>query len=482
MALSPGDPNSYSRPDLILTTNLKFDWTVDFGSETVCGIVEISCKRLVPDTKVLLLDTNSLSIDWVKFNGVTELKYEIGESGCCGAKMTVTLPDNAEEVFTVSIKYSTSPESPALVWMTKDQTSGKQHPFMFSQGQAILNRALFPCQDTPSVKTPYQATVRVPRGLMALMSALNVGDSVTMDDNVTQFTFDQPIPIPSYLVALATGDLVSRDIGPRSRVYAEQEYIEMAAFDFSETERQLSVAEELCGPYLWTRYDILVLPPSFAYGGMENPCLTFVTPTLLTGDKSNSDVIAHEISHSWTGNLITNSTFEHFWLNEGFTVFIERKIKGRLKGEPERHFTSLLRWKELEECVHEEFDPTHEFTKLVPSLIGVDPDDAFCRVPYEKGSTFLWYLEQLVGGADKFEPFLKEYFKAFQYKSLDSDQFKQYFTRYFQDKADIANIDWDTWFFSPGMPPYKPTFDSSLADQCWTEAGKWLDLDSEKVH
>ena len=214
--------------------------------------------------------------------------------------------------------------------------------------QAILNRALFPCQDTPAVKTPYTATVRAPAQLTVLMSALSEedGPKPAREGRCCEWTFRQPIAIPSYLVAFAVGDLESRDIGPRSRVFAEKEHIERAAFDFSETEAKLRTAEELCGPYLWSRYDILVLPPSFAYGGMENPCLTFVTPTLLTGDKSNTWVIAHEITHSWTGNLITNSNWEHFWLNEGFTVFTERKIKGRLHGgEPARHFSAILRWR-----------------------------------------------------------------------------------------------------------------------------------------
>ena len=349
--------------------------------------------------------------------------------------------------------------------------------------QAILNRALFPCQDTPAVKTPYTATVRAPAQLTVLMSALSEedGPKPAREGRCCEWTFRQPIAIPSYLVAFAVGDLESRDIGPRSRVFAEKEHIDRAAFDFSETEAKLRTAEELCGPYLWSRYDILVLPPSFAYGGMENPCLTFVTPTLLTGDKSNTWVIAHEITHSWTGNLITNSNWEHFWLNEGFTVFIERKIAGRLDGDPVRHFNTLLKWHELEECVNEEFSPDHEFTKLVPNLIGVDPDDAFCRVPYEKGSTFLWYLEELVGGPSKFEPFLKSYFTTFAHKSLDTAQFRDYFLTYYKDTAAVTSIDWATWLHSPGMPPYKPSLDTSMAAACWSLADKWVFWDQHAV-
>ena len=206
---------------------------------------------------------------------------------------------------------------------------------------------------------------------------------------------------------------------------------------------------------------------------MENPCMTFATPTLLSGDKSNADVIAHEIAHSWTGNLVTNYNFEHFWLNEGFTVFTERKIVGRLHGEPARHFSAILRWRDLEETINNVFGPTSPFTSLVPKLAGVDPDDAFSRVPYEKGSTFLWYLEDTVGGPEKFEPFLKFYYKKFSYQSIDSDTFKACFQEYFKDTEAIKTIDWDTWFYSPGMPTYKPTFDDSLATVCWDLAKKW---------
>ena len=249
--------------------------------------------------------------------------------------------------------------------------------------------------------------------------------------------------------------------------------VDEAAGDFSETETMLLKAEELCGPYVWGIYDILVLPPSFPFGGMENPCLTFATPTLLSGDKSNADVIAHEIAHSWTGNLVTNVNFEHFWLNEGFTVFTERKIVGRMHGEPARHFSAMLGWKDLVETVETVMGPTNPFTALSPKLAGKDPDDAFSVVPYEKGSTFLWYLEELVGGAALFEPFLKSYYAHFAYKSINTEQFKEFFLQQFSSLEAVAAIDWDTWLHAPGMPPYKPQFNDSLAVACWDLAKAW---------
>jgi len=269
----------------------------------------------------------------------------------------------------------------------------------------------------------------------------------------------------------------SRRIGPRSHVWSEAAFVEQAASDFSETEHMLKTAEELNGPYLWGIYDILVLPPSFPFGGMENPCLTFATPTLLSGDKSNADVIAHEIAHSWTGNLVSNTNFEHFWLNEGFTTFVERKIIGRLHGEASRHFAAILRWSELEETVHKTLGPLNPHTVLIPRLAGIDPDDAFSLIPYEKGATFLWYLEQLVGGADVFEPFLRAYYQKFAYKSIDSEMFKAFFLEYFSSNEAVKSIDWDSWFHKPGMPPYTPTFNEALAKASWDLAALWQSWD-----
>jgi len=473
MALSPGDPNSYSRPELLITTHLHLDWDVDFDNKTVSGVAELTLKKIVSDCPLLVLDVNMLDISSIKYNSAVELQYTVGPAGYCGSKLEITLPLTTDTSFTVSISYTTSTASPALLWLTPEQTAGKKHPYVFSQGQAILNRSLFPCQDSPAVKAPYTATVKAPSALTVLMSAIREGIPLAADGGKMIHKFNQKIPIPCYLVAFAIGALESREVGPRSHVWSEAEFVEKAAFDFSETETMLKTAEELCGPYVWGIYDILVLPPSFAYGGMENPCLTFATPTLLTGDKSNADVIAHEIAHSWTGNLVTNNTFEHFWLNEGFTVFTERKIKGRMRGEAVRHFTANLRWKELEETVNKVFSPTHPYTKLVPDLAGVDPDDAFSRIPYEKGSTFLWYLEETVGGAAQFEPFLKAYYKEFAYKSIDTDTFKSYFLAHFAGVLAVSTIDWDTWLHQPGMPPYKPKFDTSLAEVCWKLAEQW---------
>jgi len=474
MALSPGDPNSHSRPDQARVSHIHLDLDIDFPQSVLSGHCLLTVEKLDHETNVVIFDVNNLEISEILDDSTGEvLEYSIGPAGPCGSKLEVKLANDSRKEVTVKVSYKTSPDSPALEWLSPDQTAGKQHPYMFSQGQAILNRSLLPCQDTPSVKCPYTAAVTAPPQITVLMSAIRQGEPEPAGEGKMRFRFCQKIPIQSYLIAVAAGAVESRKIGPRSHVWSEKEFVEKAAEDFSETEMFLTTAEELCGPYVWGVYDILVLPPSFAFGGMENPCLTFVTPTLLSGDKSLAGVIAHEIAHSWTGNLVTNSTFEHFWLNEGFTVFTERKIKGRVYGEASRHFTANLRWKELVETVEQDYGVEHPYTCLVPSLVGVDPDDAFSRVPYEKGSTFLWYLEELVGGAPQMEPFLKSYYKKFAYKSIDSLQFKELFLDYFSSNPSVGQIDWDTWLYSPGMPPYKPAFDDSLAKACWELADRW---------
>lgn len=483
MALSPGDPSSYSRPDQLITKHIHLDLDINFEEKILSGFCVLSIEKEDISADTLTLDCRDLEIEWVKIeceDGDIPLDFVVDGKTSYGSCLQIKLAARPGMSFQIRIKYKTSPESGALQWLTPEQTAGKKMPYVFSQCQAILCRAMLPCQDTPSVKSTYTASITAPAGITVLMSAIRDPKPKTEGEK-QRFTFKQPIPIQSYLIAIAAGALESKKIGPRTHVWSEKEFVEKAAFEFSETETMLAIAEELCGPYVWGEYDILVLPPSFPYGGMENPCLTFATPTLLSGDRENADVIAHEIAHSWTGNLVTNKTFEHFWLNEGFTVFVERKIKGRMHGEPFRHFSAILRWPDLEETINKVYGPDNPLTRLVPDLRGVNPEDAFSVVPYEKGSTFLWYLEDLVGGGTKFEPFLRAYYTAFSYKSIDSDAFKDFFLEYFSSVEAVKTINWDKWFYSPGMPPYKPKFDDSLAVVCQELADRWTswNIDSE---
>uniref|UniRef100_A0A8C3DZB7 Leukotriene A4 hydrolase n=1 Tax=Corvus moneduloides TaxID=1196302 RepID=A0A8C3DZB7_CORMO len=352
----------------------------------------------------------------------------------------------------VEISFESSPQSSALQWFTPEQTSGKKHPFLFSQCQATHCRAIFPCQDTPAVKLTYYAEISVPKELVALMSANRDGEAPDPEDSTRQ---DLPFQPERKCSRLVVGALESRKIGPRTLVWAEKELVDKSAYEFSEAEAMLKTAEDLAGPYVWGQYDLLVLPPSFPYGGMENPCLTFVTPTLLAGDRSLSNVIAHEISHSWTGNLVTNKTWEHFWLNEGHTVYLERRIGGRLFGEQFRHFQALGGWRELQNTINTLGDK-NPVTNLVINLDEVDPDVAYSSVPYEKGFALLFYLEQLLGGPDVFIGFLKAYVQQFAYKSIVTEDWKNFLYSYFKDKVDVLDkVDWNSWFHAPGMPPAK---------------------------
>ncbi|XP_068828292.1 leukotriene A-4 hydrolase isoform X4 [Capricornis sumatraensis] len=424
------------------TKHLHLRCSIDFTRRVLTGTAALTVQSQEDNLRSLILDTKDLTIEKVVING-QEVKYTLGErQSYKGSPIEISLPialcKNQEIV--IEISFETSPKSSALQWLTPEQTSGKEHPYLFSQCQAIHCRAILPCQDTPSVKLTYSAEV----------------------------------PIPCYLIALVVGALESRQIGPRTLVWSEKEQVEKSAYEFSETESMLKIAEDLGGPYIWGQYDLLVLPPSFPYGGMENPCLTFVTPTLLAGDKSLSNVIAHEISHSWTGNLVTNKTWDHFWLNEGHTVYLERHICGRLFGEKFRHFHALGGWGELQNSI-KTFGETHPFTKLVVDLTNVDPDVAYSSVPYEKGFALLFYLEQLLGGPEVFLGFLKAYVEKFSYKSITTDNWKDFLYSHFKDKVDILNqVDWNTWLYSPGLPPVKPNYDMTLTNACISLSQRWI--------
>ncbi|XP_060532916.1 leukotriene A-4 hydrolase [Cylas formicarius] len=477
--LSPLDPSSFSRPELAVVTNIAINLNVNFDKKILAGSVELTVKKVSEGVTEVVLDALKLNIASV-YNAETDekLKYEISDHvPDYGSKFTIQLPETDREIFKIGIQYETRPDATGLQWLSPKATAGKKHPYVFSQFQPTHARSVIPCQDTPGVKTPYTATISAPQEFTVLMSAIRDGTKELHGGKLSHFV--QKVPIPSYLIALAVGVLQSRQIGPRSHIWSEKEIIEECAYEFSETERQLKTAEDICGDYVWGIYDLLVLPPSFPYGGMENPCLTFVTPTLLAGDKSLANVVAHEIAHSWTGNLVTNRNFEHFWLNEGFTNFIERKIKGRLESPQCQDFEAYIHVSELEETVNR-MGKTNPLTQLVLNLKGVHPDDSFSIIPYEKGQTFLRYLEATVGGPEVFEPFLKTYFDTFKYKSIETSDFKSFFENYFSEKTDISSIDWDTWLYSPGMPPVIPDYDKSLATACDEVAEKFLNWNGEE--
>ena len=313
------------------------------------------------------------------------------------------------------------------------------------------------------------------------MSAVREGTGNLSPDGLNkEYRFKQNVPVQSYLIAIAVGDITSKQIGRRSHVWSEPEFINRSAYEFAETEKMLTTAESIMGSYVWGVYDMLILPPFFAFGGMENPCLTFVTPTLLAGDRSLANVIAHEIAHSWTGNLVTNKNWDHFWLNEGFTTFVERKIVGRLSGEPERQFRAIEGLNELKHLI--DSDPKNPFSKLVMDVRGHDPNDATSSIPYEKGHTFLYYLEQKLGGPQIFEAFLREYVKKFKYTSIETKDFQNFLIKYFEDKPQILKtIDWDKWLYTTGMPPIIPKYDDSLVKESTALAQRWINANESDL-
>lgn len=482
MRLGKVDPSSFSEPEKVLTTHVALNWTVDFERQVVRGSAKYNFKLLQKNQKTLLLDVRDISISEVLLlagGEETPVKHTISDEVAeVGSKLTLELPSEASGELIILIKYETSSKASALQWLTPDQTLGKKHPYLFSQCQAIHARSILPCQDTPSVKFTYSAVISHPENLVALMSAIRV------NTRPGQTSFDQTVPVPSYLLAIAVGDLVSRPLGPNSSVWAEREIVAACASEFSETCEMLKTASDICGPYVWKQYDLLVMPPSFPFGGMENPCLTFVTPTLLAGDKSLADVVAHEIAHSWTGNLVTNKNFEHFWLNEGFTVFVEGKIVGRMKGNLERDFHAIRNLTNLQENLRTQLSNTPDLTKLVVDLSDCSPDDAFSSVPYIKGSTFLRYIEDLLGGPEVFEPFLKFYLNKFKFHSIETSDFKNTLIEYFQNShADqLKQIDWDQWLNSTGMPYIIPKFDDSLGLVCQRLADLWATKYTSHLH
>ncbi|XP_020638031.3 aminopeptidase B [Pogona vitticeps] len=375
-----------------------------------------------------------------------------------GSALHLTLPEplTAGDTVVVEVAYRAG-EGPGVCWLTPEQTAGKQKPYMYTQGQAVLNRSFFPCFDTPAVKSPYSAIIKVPEGFTAVMSAVT---REKQKDNT--FFFKMPHPIPSYLVALVVGDIVSAEVGPRSHVWAEPCLIKAAKKEYDGViEEFLATGEKLFGPYVWERYDVLFMPPSFPFGGMENPCITFVTPCLLAGDRSLADVIIHEISHSWFGNLVTNAHWGEFWLNEGFTMYAQRRISTVLYGAA----YTCLEAATGRALLRQHMDNTgenHPLNKLRVTIEpGVDPEDTYNETPYEKGYCFVSYLAHLVGDQSKFDGFLQAYVNQFKFQSITADNALEFYLDYFpalkkQGVASIPGFEFDRWLNTPGWPPYLP--------------------------
>ncbi|HSL81623.1 MAG TPA: leukotriene A4 hydrolase C-terminal domain-containing protein, partial [Thermoanaerobaculia bacterium] len=454
----PDDPHSFARPNEVAVRHLALDLTVDFDARRIEGRASLDLERHAPGADRVVLDTWGLDVRRVSLGGGAEARFELGEADeHLGRPLTVELgPAGEGGADTVHVEYATGPDARAVQWLTPEQTSSGK-PFLFTQSQAILARSWIPLQDTPAVRFTYEALIRTPRapeGLLALMSAENPTEVAA--DGV--YRFEMPQAVPSYLMALAVGELEFREIGARSGVYAEPPVVERAAWEFADTERMIEAAEVLYGPYEWGRYDLLVLPPSFPFGGMENPRLTFVTPTLLAGDRSLVTLVAHELAHSWSGNLVTNANWNDFWLNEGFTVYLERRIMERLFGEPYTEMLWELGRQDLAKTIEEE---QARDTWLHLDLAGRNPDDGMNDVAYEKGALLLRLLEETVG-RERWDAFLKGYFDRFGFESMDSAGFLAYLERELLEpeavSAEILRL--DEWVYGPGVPDNEPEISS----------------------
>lgn len=472
------DSSSNSNADEAIVTHLEWCATIDFERRVIQAKATYTVKGLKPNITRVCLDTSKLEIHSIVHNDGGNLKHKLHPVNNAkiylGQKLEIQLPSPQK----FSIVYQVTNQSTAVQWLPPPQTAGKQHPYLFTQCQAIHARALVPCQDQPGVKITYKAIVTVPAWATCVMSALPTAESSPLTtDNSQQkvFHFEQPVAISSYLLAIAVGDIVKKDISDRCAVWSEPSVVEAAAFEFSQTEEFLQIAESIAGrAYEWGRYDLLCLPPSFPYGGMENPCLTFVTPTLLAGDRSLADTVAHEIAHSWTGNLVTNATWDHFWLNEGWTVWFQRKIMCKIKRNSKfLDFDAIGGRKALSDAVER---MAKKNCRLVLNIGDDDPDDTYSKVAYEKGFTFLLYLEQMVS-SDRFEDFFKAYIKAFASKTLSSDDFRGFFMDHFKGICpDINQIDWEEWLYGEGMPPILPPLDQKMAEDSNALASLWADV------
>jgi aminopeptidase N len=455
------DPHSYAQPDAVLVTHLDLDLKLDFDKRVLAGTATLKLDWKNAKAKDLVLDTRDLKIAGVEAldasGKATPLKFALAPRDKeLGSKLTVEAPAHP---VSVRIAYATVPEASGLQWLAPEQTASKKLPFMFSQSESIHARSWVPLQDSPAIRITYDAHISAPKNVRVVMSAINDAKHPLDGD----FAFDQPHPIPSYLLAIAAGDIAVKETGPRSAVYAEPGVVDKAAHEFEDTEKLIETTEKLYGPYAWGRYDILVLPPSFPFGGMENPNMTFATPTVLVGDKSLVSLVSHELAHSWSGNLVTNAAWRDGWLNEGFTTYVQGRITEAVYGKALADEEALLSARELQKTIgHMPLNAQ----KLTPDPRGTDADDALSSVAYDKGSWFLRTLEQRFG-RDNFDAYLKGYFAHFAFQSIDTDTMFAYLKTNLLDKypGKMSEAEARAWIWQPGIPkdaplPSSPRFDS----------------------
>jgi leukotriene-A4 hydrolase len=469
------DAHSYSNPEQVRVRHVALDLEVLFDRKVLKGSSTLTIERIKPDADSLKLDTQDLKIIKAETSndGTTfaPAQFTLGAADkILGAPLAIQLPPRATKVY---IEYETSPNASGVQWLEPAQTAGKKHPYVFTQSQAIHARSWIPLQDSPGVRVTYSATIRTPKGLRAVMSAGEASFNALIGGDQSGYSFNMPQAIPPYLMALAAGDIAFKSLGNRTGVYTEPATLDKAAREFEDTEKMVVATEKLYGPYRWDRYDILVLPPSFPIGGMENPRLTFATPTVLAGDKSLVSLIAHELSHSWSGNLVTNATWRDFWLNEGFTTYLERRVIEAIYGREREEMEAALGLQSLKK----EMDDLPDADEILHvDLAGRDPDDGFTLVPYEKGALFLRLLEETFG-RERFDQFLKGYFERFAFQSITTDDFIAHLKKNLLDPNPqlAAKIPLEEWIYKPGLPASAPKPQSDAFAKVEAQAKEWLD-------
>jgi len=466
------DDHSYARPQEARVRHVDLDLTADFTAKVLKGTASLTLDTTA-NAKHVILDVKALDISSVTDASGAPLQYTLGAlDPMMGEALTVELPQGRQKVV---IHYQTTGDGTALQWLDPAQTAGKKLPFLFSQGEEINTRTWIPTQDSPAIRQTYSARIVVPTALVAVMSADNKltpkGEAVPGHPNQRAFRFDMDKPVAPYLIALAIGDIGFKAEDRRTGVYAEKAVLDKAAYEFADMGKMVDAAEKLYGPYQWGRYDVLVLPPSFPYGGMENPTLTFATPTVLAGDRSLVSLVAHELAHSWSGNLVTNATWEDFWLNEGFTVYFENRIMEQVYGPDRAAMLRVLGYQDLQTDMKTLNAPGGhpEYTRLHPDLKGINPDDYFTDVPYEKGANFLRMLEHHFG-RPKLDAYLTGYFHRYAFQSMTTEAFVVDLRQNLLHNDDGLEKDLKIheWLYDEGMPdnvvlPSSPALDEAAA-------------------
>jgi leukotriene A-4 hydrolase/aminopeptidase len=468
------DPHSFSKPDEAIVKHLTLNLTVDFQRKILSGTAMLDVETKNNATQ-LIVDTRGLNIEKVILADGSEAKFSLGdEIKYLGRSLTIELSGKEKPVSTlqpssVTIHYSTQPDAAALQWLEPSQTSGKKLPFLFTQSQAILARTWVPVQDGPGIRFTYSATIKAPKGMLAVMSAENPVE-LSPDG---EYHFEMNQPVPAYLLALSVGNISFKPVGSRTGIYAEPEVIDKAVYEFEDMEKMVDAAEDLYGPYRWDRYDLIVLPPSFPFGGMENPRLTFATPTVIAGDRSLTSLVAHELAHSWSGNLVTNATWNDFWINEGFTVYFENRIMEKIYGKDFADMNSSLELEGLKETIKDLGDTSAD-THLKLNLEGRDPDDGVTDVAYVKGCFFLRLLEE-TAGREKLDDWMRKYFDTHAFKSMNTEELVKIISSNLlnNDSTLINKVNINAWVYGPGLPANCPKVTSERFAKVDAELKKW---------